>query len=628
MCGIYGIISDKLSEDEIHARLLRMGQMQQHRGPDGQGELIRSGKFGIIGLGLVRLAILDLVTGMQPIRNPADDTAIVCNGQIYNYLELRSEVAGETFVSRGDIEVALHLYRKKGIDFLSDLNGMYAGAIFDPGRNRLLLFRDRFGIKPLYYAKTAEGFAFSSEIKPLYEGLKLKREINPDRLPTYFTYRYVPGSDTLFHGIRRVPPGSYLICDLHTREIQIRRYWEYRVDKEDPKITLREAGEYFYHLFRDAVRIRLRSDVELGSFISGGIDSSAVSSIAARNLPELRLYTISFAEQKYDELPHVQRFLNTHSPVFSRTRLRSAIFTRESLNELPGIIKAVEEPISLGTLLPTDQVCALAARDVKAVLTGEGADEIFAGYRKFMIEAAASGLDRLPKKRQMELLAAYPELFSYLKIRDKDPEKRYIQPDALFTADEIHRLTGRRPSGLLYSSDTPPVLSGKEHPVNAAIAFESRFRLPDYVVLRLDKLSMRHSLETRTPLLDYRLAEFAARLPVQMKVNLSMNHEKLICAYTYLKYDVLDAVTAIRRKQPFTFPMADWLSDSAALPGFIREILSGDEVRRQNILDPVFVKNLAGVVTAENIGPQTLVSAADQMFSIIVFTLWYREFFL
>jgi len=625
MCGIYGIVSKKFSAVEIRRRLERMGRAQGHRGPDAQKELVHSCEGVVLGLGLVRLAILDLATGMQPIR-AADGTAIVCNGQIYNYLEMRSQVAGENFVSKGDIEVALHLYRKMGIDFLSDLNGMYAGAIYDPGRSRLLLFRDRFGIKPLYYARSTDGFAFASEIKPLFEAVELERKVNADRLPTYFTYRYVPGGDTLFDDIRRVPPGSYLVYDLKSQDLQVRRYWEYRVDQGYAPLTLPEASEQYCALLEDAVRIRLRSDVELGSFISGGIDSSAVSALAARDLPSLRLYTIAFAEKKYDELPRVRNFLNAYPARFSRTRLCSTVCTRESLMELPGIVRAVEEPISLGTLLPTDQVCALASRDVKAVLTGEGADEIFAGYRKFMIEAAAEEFGRLSRTRQAALMAAYPELHAYLKIRDKDPEKRYIQPEALFSADELVRLIGRRPDGPLYATDTAPVLSGKEHPVNAAIAFESRFRLPDYVVLRLDKLSMRHSLETRTPFLDFRLAEFAARLPMGLKVNLSLNREKFICGYTYLKYGILDAATAFRRKQPFTFPMAEWLADSDRLPDFIRDILFGDEIRRQNVLDPGFVRNLTGMVTAEGVGPQTLVSAADRLFSIIIFTLWHREF--
>lgn len=608
-----------------------MGVQQSHRGPDGQKEALFSpraenGKF-TVGMGLARLAILDLVTGMQPICSKADGTAIVCNGQIYNYIELRPLVSDCDFVSRGDIEVALHLYRKNGTAFLDLVNGMYGGAIYDPVRNRLVLFRDRFGIKPLYYARNDEGFAFASEIKPLFTALNMRPAIYREKLHTYFTYRYVPGNKTLFQGIHRVPPGSFLIFDLNTGTFEIVRYWNYCPDDRHSRMTLPEAAERFHELFEDAVRIRLRSDVELGSFISGGIDSSAVSSAASVSLPSIRLYTISFTEKKYDELPFVKQLLSDMPRRFARSRLTHAACSREMLKDLPGIISAVEEPISLGTMLPTNQLCELAGKDVKVVLTGEGADEIFAGYRKFMIEAAAARFPDFTPAQRRKLVLQFPELINLLRNGNSgtDPGKRYIQSEALFSMDELDRMLGFLPDVPLFEEETRPVICGDEHPVNKAIAYETRFRLPDYVVLRLDKISMRHSLETRTPLLDFRIAEFAAGLPVSMKTNLSMNREKFICSYTYLKYGILNPVSTFRRKQPFTFPMADWLSDRNTLPDFIKDIMFGSTVAKQNLLDPDSVKALASSVTGEGVGPHTLVSSADRLFSVIVFTLWVEQ---
>ncbi|MFO8113335.1 MAG: asparagine synthase (glutamine-hydrolyzing) [Desulfosalsimonadaceae bacterium] len=631
MCGIYGIISSYLDENTLHRRLVKMGGLQFHRGPDGQKEAVFTagapdGK-GFIGMGLARLAILDLVTGMQPIQSRADGTTIVCNGQIYNYIELRPMVSDCDFVSRGDIEVALHLYRKNGIGFLDLLNGMYGGAIYDPLRKKLILFRDRFGIKPLYYAQNDEGFAFASEIKPLFAALNIKPAINRDKLHTYFTYRYVPGSRTLFEKVMRVPPGSYLVFDLAAGTHEIHRYWNYRPDESNLHMTLPDAAKRFCELISDAVKIRLRSDVELGSFISGGIDSSAVSSIAAVAEQALRLYTISFSEKKYDELPYVKHLLAAMNHRFSRSRLIHATCGRKMLYDLPEIVGAVEEPISLGTMLPTNQLCELAARDVKAVLTGEGADELFAGYRKFMIEAAAAGFTDFTSSQRKKLLREFPELRRVLDASggQQDPGGRYIQSEALFSKEALHRMLGFSPDSPLFEEEARPLLFGNEHPVNTAIAYETRFRLPDYVVLRLDKLSMRHSLETRTPLLDYRLAEFAASLPVSMKTNLSMNREKFICSYSYLKYKILDPVSAFRRKQPFTFPMADWLSDKKDLPDFIQDIMFGNKVADQNILDPDAVAELTKSVTGEGVGPHTLVSSADRLFSVIVFTLWVEQ---
>lgn len=606
-----------------------MGNRQFHRGPDGQKESVFSCETAAentyVGMGLCRLAILDLITGMQPIRSKADGCAIVCNGQVYNYIELRPRVADCDFVSRGDIEVALHLYRKDGTAFLDALNGMYAGAIYDPARRRVLLFRDRFGVKPLYYAKSDEGFAFASEIKPLFAGLNIKPAINAKKLHTYFKYRYVPGNQCMFDRIYRVPPGSFLLFDLDSQEFQIFRYWNYRPHEKENSVKLPEAADTFHELFEDAVKIRLRSDVELGSFISGGIDSSAVSSVAVTAQPALRLYTISFSEKKYDELPYVNHLLKTMNQRFAGSILTHATCGREMLGELPGIINSIEEPISLGTILPTNQLCALAGKDVKAVLTGEGADEIFGGYRKFMLEMAASHFDGFASGQQEKLKRLFPELRNLLPFNNADPGSRYIQSEALFTEDELFRMLGFESDSPFFEEEVRPVLMGNEHPVNSAIAYETRFRLPDYVVLRLDKLAMRHSLETRTPLLDYRLAEFAAGLPVTMKTNLSMNREKFICSYTYLKHGILDPVSSLRRKQPFTFPMADWLADQNGLPGFIKDIMFGDVVASQNILDPSIVKILARQVTGKGVGPSTLVSSADRLFSVIVFTLWVKQ---
>jgi asparagine synthase (glutamine-hydrolysing) len=627
MCGIHGIISNSLSKEQINRRLSHMGELQHHRGPDDRKQNVYQTKSGLVGFGLVRLSILDLETGMQPIVCPSDQTAIICNGQIYNYIELQPEVSDQPFISRGDIEVGLHLYRKKGIDFLQHLNGMYAGAIYDPIKGKVLLFRDRFGIKPLYYTTWEDNFVFSSEIKPLLKASNRPVEINESRLATFFTYRYIPGKETMFKGIVCLPPGSFLEYDLNTGRYKVERYWEYRLDKENPYIDIDEAAEEFNRLFSDAVRIRLRSDVEVGSLLSGGIDSSAVSSLAAIQKPNIKLFTMAFDEDLYNELPHVRQFLNANKKRFGAAQLQTKLCTRQALDKLPDIIRALEEPISLGTVLPTDQVCEMAGSQLKVVLTGEGADEIFAGYRKFLVEMAAHQYEDLSHERKMKLDKLYPELNHYMAVRDNNPAKRYIQSELLFAPDELKTLLNRQIPEDLFPKDALPTLSGSEHPLNASIAFESRSRLPDYVILRLDKLSMRHSLETRTPFLDFRLAEFAATLPVDLKVNLDRGQAKFICGYSYDKYSVMDNTTAHRQKLPFTIPLANWLSDPSSLPEFLKEILLGDVVKKQGILDQGIVTKLVKRVSTKGVGPHTLVSDADRVFAVIIFTLWYNEFF-
>ncbi|MFZ5564178.1 MAG: asparagine synthase (glutamine-hydrolyzing), partial [Thermodesulfobacteriota bacterium] len=561
MCGISGIITRSLGRDEVARRLARMGVLQRHRGPDDQREQVFEACGRRVGLGLVRLAILDLETGMQPIVCPSDGTAIVCNGQIYNYIELRRELLEQTFVSRGDIETALHAYRKKGLDFLNDLNGMYGGAIYDPIHGRVVLFRDRFGIKPLYYTIHQGSFVFASEIKPLLAGSGRPARLNEDRLATFFTYRYAPGAQTLFEGVFRLPPASCLIYDLPTGAHEIRRYWSYRPDRPEPGLTVEAAQQTFYELFSDAVRIRLRSDVEVGALVSGGIDSSAVASRTVALKGPARLFTISFAEAAYDELADVKSFLNANAGRFAGCEHIVRECDRRMLEGLPGIIEALEEPISLGTVLPTDQVCELAGSRLKVVVTGEGADEIFAGYRKFLLEAAAHAYPSLSPADRAELAAVYPELPPYLAVREKDPARRYIQSELLFDPPSLERLIGRTGIDTAFPSDALPPFDPAGHPVNTAIAFECRARLPDYVVLRLDKLSMRHSLETRTPFLDYRLAEFAARLPVGLKVDIHTGMEKVVCRHAFDRFGVLDRETAFRKKKPFTIPLAHWLSE-------------------------------------------------------------------
>ena len=626
MCGISGIISRQLSPDEIQGRLIRMGSIQEHRGPDDSDEQVFSCEGTSVGLGFVRLAILDLETGMQPIVSNEDGSAIVCNGQVYNYIELRTEVSSEEFTTSGDIEVALHLYRKKGIEFLDCLNGMYAGAVFDPQRRRVLLFRDRFGIKPLYYAITDEGIFFSSEIKPLLDGSMIKPELDQESLPVYFSYRYVPGEKTMFKNIRRLPPGSFLDYNLESGSYCIRRYWEYLPGMDGVTSSGREAEDHFIQLLEDAVRIRMRSDVEVASLLSGGIDSSSVASIAARRQPDLKLFTVSFDDPLYNELDDVRELMKAGQSVFRRARLTHSTCDPKSLEYLPQLIRSVEDCISLGTILPTDQVCRLASGHVKVVLTGEGADEVFAGYRKFLLEMAAEEIGFMSEKEKKLLLKDFPELRDYMSIRVSDPRKRFIQSELLFNQSELSRLLGKETGDVAFPEDAMPAVESSMHPLNQLLAMECRSRLPDYVVLRLDKLSMRHSLETRTPYLDYRLAEFASGLPVHMKVNLAERMGKYICRKSLLRHRVVDPVTAFREKKPFTIPMAAWLLQRDNLPEYVREIFQGGEIERKGILDPEMIKQMWNSVSADGIGPGTLVSEADRIFAVLTFSLWMKEF--
>lgn len=619
MCGVTGIASRNISREAMASLLWLMNGIQRHRGPDESAVHVIDG----VGIGFDRLAILDLSTGMQPITAPEDGITIACNGQVYNYLELKSLLPGQGYATSGDMEVALHLYRRFGTAFLSHLNGMYAGVVHDPVHRKLVLFRDRFGIKPMHYTVTPQGFFFSSEIPPLLHAPGVTGEIDGGLLPLFFTYRYLPGEKTIYRGILRLPPGSYLELDLNTGSFCITRYWNYDFTGAESYRDADEAAEEFLRLLHDSVRIRLRSDVEVGSFISGGIDSSAVASLTAGIKRDLKLFTVAFTEEAYDETHQVDQFVRSSGNLFADSKRFVRKCSKDSLQNLPEIVKALGEPLSLGAVIPTDQVCELASEHVKVALTGEGADEIFAGYRKFLVEEAFLQYRTAGSQERNRLLDLYPELERRLLAGEVDPVGRHIASESLFSKEELQRLLGS-------NGETPLPLEGLHdlrqlHPVRAMQALECRTRLPDYVIARLDRLSMRHSLEARTPFLDYRLAEFAASLPIDLKLRPFDSLDKYICRKAFADSGILPDGISMRPKKPFTMPMAQWFEDTATLPDTLREIAEGMEVERQGILDGPMVRELAKGVTGRGVGPETLVSGADRFFAPLVFTLWYKE---
>lgn len=621
MCGVHGIVSPALGREELQRRLQLMGAAQRHRGPDDAGFRVWQDAGSSVGLGFDRLSIIDPQGGMQPIESPADGCAIVCNGEVYNFIELRRDhLAGQPMLTGSDAEVALHLYRRYGDGFLDLCNGMFAGAVLDPRRQRLLLFRDRFGIKPLYYASTDQGLFFASETAALTRGMGGRPELDPAALSLYLTFRFVPGDTTALRRVRRLPPGCLMEVDLRTGEREVRRWWEYRPGAGRERLGGRQARELFAELLRDAVRIRLRSDVEVAAFVSGGIDSSSVASLAACVQPEIRLFTISFRDPLYDELPMVRAMMEAMPERFGATRLEPAVCRRDRLEELPDIVEAMGEPISLGTVLPTDQVCAMAAEKVKVVLTGEGADEVFAGYRKFLLEQAAA---ELSQGRGMPdgLLDRLPDLPGYLDRRRGGPARIYASSEALFDSGELARMLGRPCERVAVPPQAVPDLDGIREPLDRMLALECRTRLPDYVVARLDRLSMRHSLEARTPYLDYRLAELAGSLHPKDKVDLARMMGKAVCRDSLLESGMVDGKTAMRPKRPFTIPMAAWLLRGGA-PDLVREVFEGGMLAGQGLVDPKMALDTWRQVTTEGVEPDTLVSAADRAFALLCLTLW------
>lgn len=627
MCGIAGIVSNAFSPVELRRRLDAMTAAQRARGPDAETAAVYPGPDGWVGFGFARLAIIDLEGGMQPIR--ADDgTTIVCNGQIYNYLELRSELGDEARRTKGDVEEALHAYRRFGKTFVHKLNGMFAGAIFDPRAATLTLFRDRFGVKPLYYAETPRGFVFASEIKALFASGLVTPKLDARVVRTHLTYRYTPGPDTLFAGVRKLPPGALGVLDLTRGRFTVERWWQFRHDLPVWNEPAAELEDELARLVADAVRLRMRSDVEVGAFLSGGVDSSVTAALGARANPALKTFTVGFDDPDYDERPAVNALRAALPGVFAGPH-REPVCTSAALATLPELVRTVEEPIALAAMMPTDIVCRTAAAEVKVVLTGEGADEVFGGYRKFVLEAAADAWPTLDAADRAGLAAELPELEGYIARRPADRRAGYIESERLFSTAELDALLGGR-----FAVDPPPFdvpdLAGGESALGAMLTMESRFRLPNYVILRLDKLSMHYGLEARTPFLDYRIAEFAARIPPDMLVDLRTRTDKAIARRAFERAGYLPGFAVRRPKLPFTAPWARWLADATQRPPVLAELLEGGGIGRQGLFDPAVVSGLLGRLTvgaAAGVLPATLVSDADRLLAIVVFSLWYDAFF-
>jgi asparagine synthase (glutamine-hydrolysing) len=625
MCGIQGIVSTG-SQQQIEHRLASMGNAQRHRGPDDVKHAIYEMPTMVVGFGFQRLSIVDLKLGMQPIENRDSGCTVICNGEIYNAPELKREFEGKAFHTRGDIEILLHLYDRHGIALLEKLNGMFAGAILDRRRQVLYLFRDRFGIKPLYYRSTGTAFEFASEIRPLLATRDSPTTLNRTLLPAFLTYRYIPGENSAFEGIKRLPPGGYLRLDLQTGEREIKYYWSYPTRCEPVSQTTPQLREEFLHHFENAVKVHLRADVDVGCFLSSGIDSAAVTASALELNPGTRLFSAAFREGEYNEIGDIQNFLKEKTGEHTPANHHVTLCDRDSLWSLPKIVESLEDLVALGAIMPTYQLAQETSSQVKAVLTGEGADELFGGYRKFLLEVAAERLPHLSPADRRKLCNDLPELDHYVGIRGESLSDRYTQIETFFPPEELVQLLG---------ADSPPTIippdaleSISDYPLNveSLLAVECCFRLSCCNLIRADKLTMAHSLEARTPFLDHDLADFATSLPIDFKIDLESRQSKTLCRDAFQQGGILNHYSASRPKQPFTAPVANWLAEPEKLPGFLQEIILGNRIAEQGQLDPGFVRQLAQQVTARDVGPFTLVSAADKLWAICVFSIWQDIF--
>ena len=604
--------------------LAAMAERLRHRGPDEKGSYLAPG----VGLANSRLSIIDLHGGSQPIWNEDRTVCVVFNGEIYNHLELRNELSkcGHRFVTSSDTEVLVHLYEEYGQRFVTQLNGMFAVAVWDARQKTGLLARDRIGIKPLYHANLDGRVLFASEIKSILEFPGFGREVNHAGLDQYLTLRYLPGEVTMFTGIKKLLPGHMAAFDGSGGSFEVSRYWDPpAVGVGTGRTNEREVVGELQELLRDAVRLRLMSDVPFGAFLSGGLDSSGIVALMAQEMSDpVKTFSIGFSEMaRLDERKHARLVADKFG-----THHREVDCTAERVELLPKLLYHFDEPFADPIIVPTYQLSQLAREHVKVVLTGEGADELFGGYSRFSYDRLARGLAQLPEplRRMMSSLsrgipATGPrdQLQRLLRMSRLSGPERFTEWVSAFGHSERARL---------YNPDVLEALDGKAvrlyeryaaelngaPDVEQMLYCDLKIRLPECMLSRTDRMTMAVSLEGRTPFLDHRFVERVLTLPHQLKMR--RGTEKYILRRVLAR--LLPRAIVKRKKQGLAVPFAIWTK--YGIEKHIRRILSKESVARRSLFDPHYVQTLLN-----NWGP--LASRHSQLvWSLLCLELWFRMY--
>lgn len=564
MCGIAGFVGRGERED-----LLRMTSAISHRGPDAAGEWVD--EADAVYLGHRRLSIVDLAGGGQPMWTADGQIGVVFNGEIYNHEDLRAALKArgcEFQTDHSDTEVLLHGYREWGDEFVSRLNGMWAFALFDRSRHRLLLSRDRFGKKPLYWFLEGETFAFASELTALLAHPACPRSVSPTALQKFFAYALIPAPHTILDRVQKLPAGHNLVYDLRERSANVVKYWDFVLEPVESAKSEDDLAEELLHLIDGAVQRRLMSDVPLGVFLSGGIDSSLVTALATKhvNAGSLRTFSIGFTEASFDELS----WANQVAGLLGTNHQTEVLDLDRALEVLPEIFDKLDEPQGDGSLLPTWLLSRFTRRHVTVALGGDGGDELFAGYDPFLALRRAEAYAKLvpkPVHLAIRLLAdrlpvSHENISLDFKIKRtlrglSHPAKLWnpVWLGALEAADIRDFLGDAADLESLYSEaieawDSCP----QRDVVDRTLQFYTKIYLQDGILAKVDRASMMNSLEARAPLLDIEVADFARRLPHHFK--LRGNTTKYLLKRAAAR--VLPAEIVNRRKKGFGSPIGPW----------------------------------------------------------------------
>jgi asparagine synthase (glutamine-hydrolysing) len=618
MCGIAGFVNRDPACPADEELLRRMTRTLVHRGPDEEGYFTA----GPVGLGMRRLRIVDLAGGKQPIPNEDRSVWIVFNGEIYNFRDLRRELEsrGHKFTTNSDTEVIVHLYEERGADCVQELRGMFALAIWDTKARTLLLARDRFGKKPLYYAQSASGFWFGSELKTILDAPDLSRELDPVALDDYLALGYIPAPHAIFRAVQKLPPASVL--ELRAGQVQVRRYWQLRWHVGDVQTEKQALAGLQAHL-EDAVSCRLMADVPFGAFLSGGMDSSTVVWLMSQRLRDpVKTFAMGFAHHGFNELP----FAREVAQAFGTAHYEQVV-EPDAIALLPDLVRAFDEPFGDSSAIPTYLVSRLARQYVTMALSGDGGDELFAGYVRYSRYLIVSRLRRIllgavGTRAVAAVLqtigASSPRCLRYAAILRRAalvPVARYSQMVGLYPPDLRRDLVRLGESSC---RDVPQAIAAAWQealscdPLRQMQAVDAETYLIDDVLVKVDRAAMANSLETRAPLLDHRLWEYVAALPTRFKF---AHGEAKYLLRRLLRGQVPDSVLD-RPKHGFAIPLAQWFR--AGWQDTARPLLLEGGVPHyfdRGCVERMLQEHASG-----------LIDHSEHLWLLLVFAMWHQQY--
>jgi len=623
MCGIAGFVESSarpapFGRDAASALVHRMCEVIRHRGPDDEGVWVDDG----VALGMRRLSIIDLSTGHQPIHNEDRTVWIVFNGEIYNYRELRHELeaAGHRFYTSTDTETIVHAYEQWGAAAIPRLRGMFGLAIWNTRKRELLVARDRIGIKPMYYATAGGRLYFGSELKSLLQAPDLPRDLDPDALDHYLSFLYTPRDGSIFKHVRKLPPGHVLTWQ--DGRLWIEQYWEmpagetFSGSEEDAVGQLRTV-------LKDAVRSHLVSDVPLGAFLSGGIDSSLVVGLMSEvSGARVKTFSIGFDEPEFDELEPARRVAEHFG-----TEHHEFVVKPDGVGILDALVSHFDEPFADSSAIPTWYVSEMARRHVTVVLSGDGGDELFGGYDRYVPHPRVVAFDRYSPRALRRVAASAAAGLphgvrgkNFLRHVGRDEQGRYLDAIRFFGADE-------KPA--LLSTEMQRAIAGPDPETRLArhferfahlpwpsqmMRFDAETYLPEDVLTKVDRMSMAHSIESRVPLLDNEVIAFAASLPASLKIKDGRRkHVLKEVAAALLPAEILN-----RRKQGFGVPLGTWFRGNLR-ELFADTLLSPGSLQR-GYFQPSFVRQIVDEHLAGK-RDHTL-----RLWQLVVFEKWHEQY--